>query len=83
MKKLVVLFLIFILLCTAVQATGVVTGTDAETEMTEAPPTDTGGTDDLTETFLNINIWMFVIALALFLICTVIAIIYKKKKSET
>ena len=83
MKKLIVLFLIFSLLYTAVSATGAVNGTETETEITETAPTDTGGTDDLTETFLNINVWMFVIALALFLICTVIAIIYKKKKSET
>ena len=81
MKKLAVLFLIFILLCTAVQATGAAASTD--TELTDTLPPDTDLSDDVTKTFLNINIWMFSFALILFIICTVGVIICKTKKSGT
>ena len=79
MKKLAVILLLISLIFTTVFASGTAT----ETEETDAPPTDTGETVDLTNTFLNINIWLFSAALILFIICTVGVIIYKTKKSGT
>ena len=81
MKKLVVLLLIFSLLCTAVSATGAAASSD--TELTDTLPPDTDLSDDVTKTFLNINIWMFSGALILFVICTVVVIIHKAKKAGT
>ena len=80
MKNLIVLLLIFSLLYTAVSATGAVTGAEKETEITETLPADTDLSDDLTKTFLNINIWLFSGAFVLFILCTVGIVIYRIKK---
>lgn len=80
MKNLIVLLLIFSLLYTAVSATGAVTGAEKETEITETLPADTDLSDDLTKTFLNINIWLFSGAFVLFILCTVGVVIYRIKK---
>lgn len=80
MKTAAAILLLFSVIFTAVSA---ITAADASatTEPNDAPPADTGGTDDLTETFLNINIWLFTAALAIFIICTVGIVIYRIKKS--
>ena len=77
MKKFAVILILFSLLCTTALASGAAT----ETEVTDAPPTDTGEAVDLTNTFLNINIWLFSAALILFAVCTVGLIVYKTGKS--
>ncbi len=80
MKKILAILLISAVLFNAASAA---TETVSETEITDALPTDTGGADDLTNTFLNINVWLFSAALILLAVCTVGLIIYRIKKRRT
>ena len=93
MKKYIcVILVLLIALCSyAHAASGTVT--DAETteetmtetagEITETePPADTDGSEDTARTFMNINIYMFISAVVLVIICTVVYFVMKSKKKK-
>lgn len=83
MKRLLCVFLILAVLSGAFvcRASDTVSGTETTEELTETePPAEEDGEGDLTRTFLNVNIYMFSGAVVLFLICTVVYFVLKKKK---
>ena len=80
MKKLLSVILLLALIFTAASAAD---STETETERTETLPADTDGAEDLTRTFLNINIWLFSAAAALLVICTAGAVIFRIKKKRS
>lgn len=80
MKKTV----IFILLFSFVFATAAAASTASQTGtvQTDTLPADTDMSDELTNAFLNINVWLFTAGLILFIICSAVMILYKIKKKK-
>lgn len=82
MKTAAAILLLFSVIFTAVSAAGTA-DTFATAEPTDALPEDTDLSEDLTKTFLNINIRLFTAALAVFIVCTVGLVIYRIKKRRS
>lgn len=83
MKKTVCAVIALLLILSPAAAAESVTETDAITteEITEAAPEEeTDPSLDVARTFLNINFALFGCAVALFVVCTVVFIVYKVRK---